>query len=37
MHESINQLAAAIKEKDKTQTRVSLASIRTLLQNIYTM
>ncbi len=37
LHESINQLAAAIKEKDKTQTRVSLASIRTLLQNIYTM
>ncbi|WP_085524418.1 DUF4363 family protein [Tuberibacillus sp. Marseille-P3662] len=37
LHENINQLIAATKEKDRTQTRVSLASIRTLLQNIYTM
>lgn len=37
LDESINKLIAAVKEKDKINVRMELASIQTLFESIYTL
>lgn len=37
LDESINNLIASIKEKDTTNTRMELATIRTIIEDIYSL
>lgn len=37
LHESINNLIAAAKEKDSTSTRLELATVKSILEDIYSL